>query len=65
MAPPNVILIVADDLGYADVGFQGLREFDSPHLDRLAASGVQFTHGYVGHPYCSPTRAGIFTHRYQ
>lgn len=64
-ARPNVIVIVSDDLGYADVGFHGLREFDTPHLDRLAASGVQFTHGYASHPYCSPTRAGILTGRYQ
>ena len=62
---PNVVVIVADDLGYADVGFQGARDFDTPHIDRLAASGVRFTNGYVSHPYCSPTRAGILTGRYQ
>lgn len=62
---PNVVVIVADDLGYADVGFQGAEDFDTPHLDRLAASGVCFANGYVSHPYCSPTRAGILTGRYQ
>jgi len=62
---PNIIVIVADDLGYADVGFQGLRDFETPNLDRLAASGVRFTNGYVSHPYCSPSRAGILTGRYQ
>ncbi len=62
---PNVVLILADDLGFADVGFNGLREFDTPHIDRLAASGVRFTNGYVSHPYCSPTRAGLLTGRYQ
>ncbi|QDU59333.1 Arylsulfatase precursor [Planctomycetes bacterium Pan216] len=62
---PNVIVIVADDLGYADVSYQGCRDFDTPHLDALAASGVDFTNGYVTHPYCSPSRAGILTGRYQ
>ena len=62
---PNIIIIVADDLGYADVGFQGLRDFETPNLDRLAASGVRFTNGYVTHPYCSPSRAGLLTGRYQ
>jgi arylsulfatase A-like enzyme len=62
---PNIIFIVADDYGYADAGFQGLRDFETPHLDRLAASGVRFTNGYVTHPYCSPSRAAILTGRYQ
>ena len=62
---PNVLLIVADDLGYHDVGFQGSKEIPTPHLDRLAASGVRCTNGYVSHPFCSPTRAGIMTGRYQ
>lgn len=64
-AKPNVLLIVADDLGYHDVGFQGSKEIPTPHLDRLAASGVRCTNGYVSHPFCSPTRAGIMTGRYQ
>lgn len=63
--PPNIIVILADDLGYADVGFQGLQDFTTPHIDRLAAAGVQFTNGYVSHPYCSPSRAGLLTGRYQ
>lgn len=63
--PPNIIVILADDLGYADVGFQGLSDFATPNIDRLAASGVRFTSGYVSHAFCSPSRAGLLTGRYQ
>ena len=63
--PPNIVVILADDLGYADVGFHGLRDFATPNLDRLAAIGVRFTNAYVSHPYCSPSRAGLLTGRYQ
>ncbi len=62
---PNIVLILADDLGYADLGFQGARDIPTPHLDTLAASGVRCTSGYVSGPYCSPTRAGLLTGRYQ
>ncbi len=62
---PNVILIVGDDMGYADVGFHGCKDIPTPHLDALAKSGVRFTNGYVSGPYCSPTRAGLLTGRYQ
>ena len=62
---PNVVVIVADDLGNADVGFQGGRDVPTPRLDALAASGVRCTAGYVSGPYCSPTRAGLLTGRYQ
>src|SRR5262245_60920204 len=62
---PNLLLIVSDDQGYADVGFQGAKDLVTPHLDRLAASGVRFTNGYVTHPFCSPTRAALMTGRYQ
>ncbi len=62
---PNVLVIVADDLGYSDVGFQGSKDIPTPHLDRLAATSVRCTNGYVSHPFCSPTRAGIMTGRYQ
>lgn len=64
-AKPNILLIVSDDHGYADTGFQGAKDLATPHLDRLAATGVRFTNGYVTHPYCSPTRAGLMTGRYQ
>lgn len=64
-AKPNVLLIIADDLGYNDVGFQGSKEITTPHLDKLAARSLVCTNGYVSHPFCSPTRAGIMTGRYQ
>ncbi len=62
---PNVIVIVGDDMGYADLGVQGCKDIATPHLDALANSGVRFTNGYVSGPYCSPTRAGLLTGRYQ
>lgn len=62
---PNVLVIVGDDMGYADVGFHGCKDIPTPNLDSLAASGVRFTNGYVSGPYCSPTRAGLLTGRYQ
>ncbi|MBK1789700.1 sulfatase-like hydrolase/transferase [Persicirhabdus sediminis] len=61
----NVILIIADDLGYADVGFHGQDQFKTPHIDSLAAEGVQFSQGYVTENVCGPTRAGMLTGRYQ
>jgi arylsulfatase A-like enzyme len=64
-AKPNVMVIIADDLGYHDVGFQGSKEIPTPHLDKLAARSLICTNGYVSHPFCSPTRAGIMTGRYQ
>jgi len=62
---PNILFIVGDDMGYSDVGFQGCKDIPTPNLDALAASGVRFTSGYVSGPYCSPTRAGLMTGRYQ
>lgn len=64
-AKPNILLIVGDDMGYADVGFHGCKDIPTPNLDALAASGTRFTNGYVSGPYCSPTRAGLLTGRYQ
>jgi arylsulfatase A-like enzyme len=64
-AKPNVLLIVADDLGYHDLGFQGSKEIPTPNLDKLAAQSLVCTNGYVSHPFCSHTRAGIMTGRYQ
>src|SRR5262245_66234427 len=62
---PNIVVILADDMGYADVGFQGCKDIPTPHLDGLAKRGIRFTSGYVSGPYCSPTRAGFLTGRYQ
>lgn len=63
---PNILLIVADDLGYGETGFQGYaKDIPTPHLDGIAANGTRFTSGYVSGPYCSPTRAGLLTGRYQ
>src|SRR5688572_5343156 len=64
-APPNIIILLADDLGYADVGFQGCKDIPTPAIDSLAKNGVRCTNGYVSGPYCSPTRAGLLTGRYQ
>lgn len=62
---PNVLVILADDLGYADVGFHGSREIPTPHIDRIAAEGVVFPQGYVSGAVCAPSRAGLITGRYQ
>jgi arylsulfatase A-like enzyme len=62
---PNVIVIVIDDVGYGELGFQGNREIPTPHMDSIASAGVRFTSGYVTGPYCSPTRAGLLTGKYQ
>ncbi len=62
---PNILLIVADDLGYAELGVQGGKDIPTPNIDSLAKNGVRFTSGYVSCPVCSPTRAGLMTGRYQ
>src|SRR6476620_10752671 len=62
---PNVLVILADDLGYGDIGVQGGKDVPTPNIDALAASGVLCTSGYVSAPYCSPSRAGFLTGRYQ
>ncbi|HEY3042759.1 MAG TPA: sulfatase-like hydrolase/transferase, partial [Vicinamibacterales bacterium] len=60
---PNIVYLLADDLGYGDVGFNGGREIATPHVDRLAASGARLEQFYV-QPVCSPTRAALMTGRY-
>ena len=62
---PNVIIILADDLGYGDIGIYGNREIKTPHIDAIASRGVRFTSGYVSAAVCSPSRAGLMTGRYQ
>lgn len=62
---PNVILILADDMGYADAGFNDCQDIPTPHMDRIARNGVRFTAGYVTYAVCGPSRAGLLTGRYQ
>ncbi|MBM4093147.1 MAG: sulfatase [Planctomycetes bacterium] len=62
---PNIIVILADDLGYADLGCQGSKDVVSPQIDSIAANGVRCTAGYVSAPQCCPSRAGLMTGRYQ
>ena len=63
--PPNIIIIISDDQGYADVGFHGSKEIFTPNIDRIAKNGVVFTEGYVSYAVCSPSRAGLITGKYQ
>lgn len=65
MSAPNVILIVADDLGYGELGCQGNTDIPTPNIDSIATNGVRFTNGYITAPYCSASRAGLLTGRYQ
>ncbi|HEY5653784.1 MAG TPA: sulfatase-like hydrolase/transferase [Pontiella sp.] len=62
---PNIIVIMADDLGYADVGFNGSKQIPTPNIDSIAANGAQFTSGYTSYSVCGPSRAGFMTGRYQ
>jgi arylsulfatase A-like enzyme len=64
-AKPNIVVILADDLGWGELGAQGNKEIPTPHIDSIAANGIRFPQGYVSGPYCSPTRAGLLTGRYQ
>ena len=64
-AKPNIVVILADDLGYADTGYQGSRDMITPQIDALAHAGVRFTAGYVTAPVCAPSRAGFLSGRYQ
>ncbi len=62
---PNIVIILADDLGYADLGCQGCEDIPTPHIDSIARDGVRFTDGYATHPVCSPSRAGLMSGMYQ
>jgi arylsulfatase A-like enzyme len=62
---PNILVIVADDLGYGDIGVHGGKSVPTPNIDKLARRGVRCTNGYVSAPYCSPSRAGLLTGKYQ
>lgn len=61
---PNIIIILVDDMGYADVGFNGCKDIPTPNMDRIATNGVKFTNGYVTFSVCGPSRAGLLTGRY-
>jgi arylsulfatase A-like enzyme len=62
---PNILILLADDLGYGELSCQGNPQVPTPQIDSIAKNGVRFTSGYVSGPYCSPTRAGVMTGRYQ
>jgi len=61
---PNVIVILSDDVGWGEFGFQGNTQIPTPNIDSIAKNGVRFTNGYVAATYCSPSRAGLMTGRY-
>jgi arylsulfatase A len=61
---PNIVVILADDLGWTDLGCYGSHVFDTPHLDRMAEDGMRFTSAYAASCVCSPTRASIMTGKY-
>jgi arylsulfatase A-like enzyme len=63
-AKPNVVFILADDLGYSDLACYGSKFYETPHLDRLAAQGMRFTSGYACGPNCQPTRAALMSGQY-
>ncbi len=62
--PPNILVIVSDDMGYGDIGIHGSKDIPTPNIDGLAKVGIRFSDAYVSGPYCSPTRAGLLTGRY-
>ena len=63
-APPNVVLILMDDMGWRDVGFAGNDFVETPNLDRLASEGIRFTQAYASAPNCAPTRACLMSGQY-
>ncbi len=62
---PNIVFIMADDLGYADLSSYGRRDYQTPHIDKLAEEGLKFTSAYANSPVCSATRTALMTGRYQ
>lgn len=62
--PPNIVFILIDDYGWRDTGYNGSTFYETPHIDRLAQSGMIFTNGYSASPVCSPTRAALITGKY-
>jgi arylsulfatase A-like enzyme len=64
-AKPNIVFIMADDMGYADVSCYGRRDFETPNIDSIALNGMRFLQGYANSAVCSATRTGLITGRYQ
>src|SRR5215472_709007 len=62
---PNILFILADDFGYADLSCYGRRDYTTPNIDRLAAQGVRFTQAYANSPVCTASRTALITGRYQ
>src|SRR5438477_4594341 len=62
---PNIVFILADDLGWTDVACFGSKYYESPNIDRLATQGMRFTNGYTCGPNCQPTRAAIMSGQYE
>ena len=62
---PNIVLILADDMGYADIGVHGCKDIPTPNIDSLAMRGVRFTDAYANGSFCTPTRAALMSCRYQ
>src|SRR6187397_1500598 len=64
-SPPNIVFILVDDMGYADVGCMGSKDIRTPNVDRIAAEGVKLTNFYANAPVCTPTRCAFITGRWQ
>ncbi|MCP4311050.1 MAG: sulfatase-like hydrolase/transferase [Bacteroidetes bacterium] len=64
LKPPNIVLILIDDMGWKDVGYAGSTFYDTPNIDQLASEGIQFTNAYSAAPVCSPSRGAIFSGKY-
>ena len=62
--PPNIVLIIADDLGYGDLGCFGQKVLKTPRIDRMASEGMRFTHFYSGSTVCAPSRSVLMTGRH-
>jgi arylsulfatase A-like enzyme len=65
LAKPNIVLILSDDMGYADIGAHGCQDIPTPNIDRIASRGVRFTDAYANGSFCTPTRAALMSGRYQ
>jgi len=64
LGKPNIVFVLADDLGWTDLGCQGSKFYETPHIDKLAGQGMRFTSGYTCGPNCQPTRAALITGQY-